>query len=63
MGDREILGTYLNSVSKNTSETDSFPHGTKSLLTTLNDGCNTVDGGDGFVCILYITNWYDQKSH
>ena len=35
MGDREILETYLNSASKNTSETDIFPHGTKSLLTSL----------------------------
>ena len=33
MGDREILETYLNSASKNTSETDIFPHGPKSLLT------------------------------
>jgi len=33
VGDREILETYLNSASKNTSETDIFPHGTKSLLT------------------------------
>ena len=32
MVDREILETYLNSASKNTSETDIFPHGTKSLL-------------------------------
>jgi len=34
VGDREILETYLNSASKNTSETDIFPHGTKSLLTS-----------------------------
>jgi len=33
MGDGEILETYLNSASKNTSERDIFPHGTKSLLT------------------------------
>ena len=33
MGDTEILETYLNSASTNTSETDIFPHGTKSLLT------------------------------
>jgi len=63
VGDRDILETYLNSVSKNTSETGIFPHRTKYLLTTLNDVCNTVDDGDGFVCILYINNWYDQKSH
>jgi len=31
VGDREILKTYLNSASKNTSETDIFPHGTKFL--------------------------------
>ena len=35
VGDREILETYLNSVSKNTSETDFFPHGIKSLLTSV----------------------------
>jgi hypothetical protein len=35
VGDREILETYLNSASKNTSETDIFPHGTKSLLTSV----------------------------
>ena len=35
MGDREILETYLNSASKNTSETDIFPHGPKSLLTSV----------------------------
>ena len=34
MGGREIRETYLNSASKNTSETDIFPHGPKSLLTT-----------------------------
>jgi hypothetical protein len=56
VGDGEILGTYLNSASKNKSETDIFPHGTKSLLTSVTDGCNTVDGDDGFVCTLYITN-------
>jgi hypothetical protein len=35
VGDREILETYLNSASKNTPETDTFPHGTKSLLTNV----------------------------
>ena len=30
-----ILETYLNSVSKNASETDIFPHGTKSLLSSV----------------------------
>jgi len=35
MDDREILETYLNSASKNTSETDIFPNGTKSLLTSV----------------------------
>jgi len=38
VGDREILQTYLNSASKNTSETDIFPHGTKSLLTSVTAG-------------------------
>jgi hypothetical protein len=32
VGDRETPETYLNSASKNTSETDLFPHETKSLL-------------------------------
>ena len=35
MGDTEILETYWNSASKNTSETDIFPHGTKRLLTSV----------------------------
>ena len=35
VGDREILETYSNSASKNTSETDIFPHGQKSLLTSV----------------------------
>ena len=34
VGAGEILETYLNSAPKNTSETDIFPHGTKSLLTS-----------------------------
>jgi len=33
--DREILETYSNSASKNTSETDIFPHGPKSFLTSV----------------------------
>ena len=32
VGNREIVVTYSNSVSKTTSETDIFPHGPKSLL-------------------------------
>jgi len=35
VGDREILETYLNSASKNTSDTDIFPHGSKSLLNSV----------------------------
>ena len=35
MGDREILETSSNPASKNTSETDIFPHGPKSLLTSV----------------------------
>ena len=35
VGDREILVTHSNSASKNTSETDIFPHGPKSLLTSV----------------------------
>jgi len=34
VGGGEILETNLNSVPKNTSETDIFPHGPKSLLTS-----------------------------
>jgi len=41
VGDREILETYLNSASKNTSETDIFRHGPKSLLTRyIFNNCN-----------------------
>jgi len=35
VGDREILETYSNSASKNTAETEIFPHGPKSLLTSV----------------------------
>jgi len=35
VGDREILETYSDSASKNTTETDIFPHGQKSLLTSV----------------------------
>jgi hypothetical protein len=38
VGDREILETYSNSASKNTSETDIFPNGAKSLLTSIMGG-------------------------
>ena len=37
MGDREILETYSNSASKNTSETDIFPPGPKSSLTSVTE--------------------------
>ena len=35
MGDTEILEIYLNSASKNTSETDIIPRGPKSVLTSV----------------------------
>jgi len=35
VGDREIPETYSNSASKNTSQPDIFPHGPKSLLTSV----------------------------
>jgi len=35
VGDREILETYSDSASKNTTETDIFPHGPNSLLTSV----------------------------
>jgi hypothetical protein len=35
VGDRVILGAYLNSASKNTPETDIVPHGTKPFLTSV----------------------------
>ena len=35
MGDREIMETYLNSAFKNTTETEIFPHETKSLLSSV----------------------------
>jgi hypothetical protein len=38
LGEREILETYLKSSSKSTSEKDTFPHGTKSLLTSVING-------------------------
>jgi len=50
VGDREILETYLNSASKNTSDTDIFPHGTKSLLTSV-------------INVLYILLWDYWVSH
>jgi hypothetical protein len=34
-GNMGIMGTYLNSASKNTPEADIFPHGTNSLLTSV----------------------------
>jgi len=37
VGDREILEIYLNSSSKNTSETDIFRHGPKSLLASVTE--------------------------
>jgi hypothetical protein len=43
VGDREILEKYLNSASKNTSETEILPHGTKSFLTSVigeYEGCH-----------------------
>jgi hypothetical protein len=42
VGDREILEIYLNSASKNASETDIFPYGTKSLLTNVINGKDAV---------------------
>ena len=41
MGDREILGTYLNSASKNTSETDFFLMG-EYLLTSVVSAMHTI---------------------
>ena len=35
VGEREIVETFFNSASKNTPETDIFPCGTKSLLTSV----------------------------
>jgi hypothetical protein len=35
MGNRDIQETYLNSMSKSTPETDFFPRGTISLLTSV----------------------------
>jgi len=37
VGDKEILETYFNSASKNTSATDISPQGRKSLLTSVID--------------------------
>jgi hypothetical protein len=46
--DRENLETYSNSVAKNTSETDIFPHGPKSLLTSI------MGVFVGFSCIFLL---------
>jgi len=35
VGVGEILEKYLNSESKNTSKTDIFPHGAKTLMTSV----------------------------
>ena len=55
MGGREILETYLNSGSKNTSEIDIFPHGPKSLLT------NVICIGDGCLQIFITLVFYFQS--
>jgi hypothetical protein len=53
VGDREILETDLNTVSKNTSEIDIFPHGTKSSLTSaIIDHLVLISKG----CMLYCIN-------
>ena len=55
--DREILETYLNSASKNTSETVILPHGTKSLLTNvIIKFSRQLIGGPG-CSIAVIFNW------
>jgi len=51
VGDREILEKYLNSASKNTSETDIFPHGPKSLLTSV---IRRHSGHMKFYCFFHI---------
>jgi len=57
VGDREIRETCLNSASKNTSETDIFPHGPKSLLTSVIKGgllsSARRSGGDQ-LCLLLV---------
>jgi hypothetical protein len=52
VGDREILETYLNPASKNTQETDIFPHGTKSLLTSVKLVFKKM--GDVFICTFQL---------
>jgi len=42
VGDREILEIYSNSASKNTPETVIFPHGSKSLLTSVIAVCSRI---------------------
>ena len=51
VGDREILETYTNSASKNTSETDIFPHGPKSLLTSVIWTVKVLNGARGDVVV------------
>jgi len=50
VGDREILETYSNSASINISETEIFPHGPKSFLTSVIDISYCTLG-----CLLLMT--------
>jgi hypothetical protein len=61
MGDREILQTYLNSASKNTSETDIFPHGTKSLLTSVI--YSDIQSHDESAWFVHIAKQHVVESH
>jgi len=51
VGDREILETFLNSASKNTPETDIFPHGSKPLL------AKVINDLSMWVIIIYVLKY------
>jgi hypothetical protein len=50
---RKILETYSNSASKNTTETDIFPHGPKSLLTSV-IGRFVIQRSAVYFCVIFI---------
>jgi hypothetical protein len=56
VGIREILETYLNSLFKNTSETDIFPYRTKSVLTSVISACCELN------CFEHSVQLDDQMS-
>ena len=60
MGDREILETCFNSGLNNSSETDIFPHGSKSLLTSVIDLINLQNTRFITACTKAITHLFSH---